>query len=46
MGCLMEMNMETFEGRSPVEFMWVEFGTEVGPCDGRATGRDVGKLEE
>ena len=33
------------EGRSLVEFLWVEVGTEVGPCDGISYGMDVGKLE-
>ena len=28
-----------------VDFLWAEFGTEIGPCDGRSAGRDVEKME-
>ena len=31
--------------RSLVDLMWVEVGTEVGPCDGMSDGRDFGKME-
>ena len=34
------------EVRSIVEFMWLEVGTELGPCDGMSNGRDVGKQED
>ena len=33
------------ERRSLVEFLWLEVGTEVGPCDRMSYGRDVVKLE-
>ena len=33
------------EGRSLVDSLSVEFGIEVGTCDGMPYGRDVGKLE-
>ena len=32
-------------GRLFVEFLLVEFGTDVGPCDGMSDGRDAGKLD-
>ena len=35
---------EKVEGRSLVDFLGVEIGTEVGPCDGMSDGRDVGEL--
>ena len=31
-------------GRSLVEFLWVEVGTDLDPCDGMSDGRDVVKL--
>ena len=31
--------------RSRVEFLWVEFGTFVVPCDGRAAGIGIEKLQ-
>ena len=33
------------EGRSLIEFLWIEVETEVGPCDGMSYGRNVRKLE-
>ena len=33
------------EGRSLLEFLWVEVGADVGSCDGMSDGRDVVKLE-
>ena len=33
------------EGRSFVDLLWAEIGTEVGLCDGMSAERDVGKLE-
>ena len=32
-------------GGSIMEFLWVEVGTGVSPCDGISDGKDVGKLE-
>ena len=32
------------EGRSLVEFLWVDFGTELDPCDGITDGGDVVKM--
>ena len=34
------------DGRSLVEFPWVEFGTEVGSRDGISDGRDVVNCRE
>ena len=34
------------EGRSIVDILWVEVGTEIGPCDGMSDGGYFGKLEE
>ena len=33
------------EGRLLVELLWVEFETELGPCEGISDGRDVVKME-
>ena len=33
------------EGRSLEDLLWVEVGTEVGPCDRMSYGRDVVELE-
>ena len=33
------------EGRSLVYFLWLEVGTEVGPCDGISDRRYAGKLD-
>ena len=33
------------EGRALVEFIWVEVGTELSPCDGMSYGRDDRKVE-
>ena len=33
------------EGRSLVEVLWGEVGTELGPCDGMSDGRYFVKLE-
>ena len=34
-----------FKCRSLVDFLWVEVGIEVVPCDGISEGRDIGELE-
>ena len=33
------------EGRSLEDLLWVEVGTEVGPCDVMSDGRDVEELD-
>ena len=32
------------EGRSLVEFLWDEVGTELGPCGGISDGIDIGEM--
>ena len=32
-------------GRSLVDLLWVEVGTELGPCDEMSDGRNVEELE-
>ena len=33
--------MGKIEGRLLVGFLWLKFGTEVGPCDGMSNERDL-----